>query len=235
MSVLDGLPAPTAIEPQRVLILSDAEQRLLIDTIDGAVDGAVEAERIIAGPGATHDAETQRLLGLLAYGEEYNNPADELTRVTLRKRRLEAEVRRCNQRIADLEPEIIDEWSEQGISGIRHDATGASLGRDDRVWAKLNIDTSDMTREQADRAKAAVKAAAADALAADEETADFVRNDFNLNTISAYFREIYKAYNDAQRELPEHERTPRPVESFLPEALRPFLRLDATPHITVRA
>jgi hypothetical protein len=200
----------TAIEPQRVLVLNEDEQVAILDAFDGLLP----------------DIFAQRI----AHGETYVNETDELVRVTLRKRRLEEEVRRCNRRIADLEPVIVEQLTEIGVSAMKHDATGATLRRRDKAWIKYvdeNLDTA---------GKAAVKAQAAAVMQQiGGEVADLVKPDYNGNTVSAFFREQYLALVAEQLALPEHERRPVDPDALIPEPLREYLRLDAQPHIEVRA
>jgi hypothetical protein len=210
---------PTAIEPSRVLVLNEDEQRELLQALP-LVD-----DHPSSGPG--------RLWERLAYSDEYANPTDELARVTLRKRRLEAEVRRCNITIARVEEQVCEELMAAGHRKVTHAATGATLALDSKVWAKLDVDTSDMSKEEADAVRADRKAAAGDMLI-EVGLGDYVRNDFNMNSISAYFRQQIKDYNAEQAELPEHQRQPRTAQSFLPAELDGYLIIDDTPHITVR-
>lgn len=165
---------------------------------------------------------------------EYISPTDELTRITLRKRGLEEEIRRINRRIAEVEQTVVDELIARGESGAKHAATGASLRLKRQVWAKLDVDTEGLSSDEETLVKAELKGRAGGALM-EAGLGDYVRPDFNLNSISAYFREQVKAYDAEQAELPEDQRVPRDVESFLPEPLRGLLRLDATPKIEVRA
>lgn len=216
MTALDG--APTAIEPSRVLVLDDAEQRLLLD--------AMQASRI---PGAAIEDLYFRLM----HGEEYNNEVDELTRQTFRKRRLEAELRRINARIEVLTEIVVDSWAAEGISGLKHEATGASLSRDDTLWAKLDVDTSEMSSDEEKLARAAVKARAGQVL--QDLGLEFVKPDFNLNTLSAYFRELVKNAREAERAKPEHERRPIVPSDLLPDELRGLIRLNDKPSIKVNA
>jgi hypothetical protein len=208
-------PEPTAIEPQRVLVVNDDQQRLLIAVLE-------RAENI---PGLAY-ANPAALRDLVAYGLEYVNPVDELARTTLRKRRLEAEVRRCNQRIADLEEQVAAELMERGEKKVTHAATGASLTLTQKVWAKVCREGDKATDEE--------KGAAGQALIA-AGLGDFVRPGFNSNSVSAHFRELYNAHLAEQQALPEHERRPLPVEHFLPEPLKGFIELTNDPAISVRA
>lgn len=220
------LPDPTAIEPVRVMVLTEVEQHLLLDVLDGAQYGhgpAINASRISA------------LRGRVAYSDEYVNPEDQLTRVTLAKRRLEAEIKRYNRAIEACEEQVVDDWLANARSGSKHAATGATLRLDQKVWAKLEVDDEDLSADDATALKAQVKGDVGEILERIPDLAGMVRPDFNLNTLSAYFREQVRTYNAEQQALPEDERVPRPVESFLPEALQGLLRLEDKPRIQVRA
>lgn len=221
------LPEPTAIEPSRVLEFNDDEQRLLLDAL---------ALRRDMSPGEDLAKPYRNLYYRVATGDEYNNAVDELTRVTLRKRRLEAEVRRCNIRIEQLDPEVCEEFAAAGDRGRKHDATGCSLTMKRKVWARLDVDTAGLPKGEADQIKAAHKPLVAEALQTEEVgLGDYVKPDFNLNSISAHFREQVDAYDEEQQGLPEHKRVPRAVDSFLPDPLVGLLKLDDTPRIEVRA
>lgn len=218
-------PLPTAVEPSRVLVLTDDEQLILLHATT-----VFAREREDLG-----DAHlVRRFHDRVAYGDEYINEVDELTRTTLRKRRLEAEIRRCNLRIEKLDSDVVDEFVTNGDTGRKHAGTGASLSLVRNVWAKLDIDTAGMSKDEEQQARADAKAAAAEALE-HAGLGALVRPDFNLQTLSAVFREQIKAYDELQRDLPEHKRAPRTADSFLPEPLRGHLRIDDTPHIQVRA
>ena len=244
MTDLDTAPAPawaaareqlrnavvgqrTAIRPDRALVLTEREQTLILDTLETI------ALRDLGGDEIPWQA-LARLHSRIASGDSYDNPTDELVRKTLEKRALEAAVRRLNGRIADLDEMVVEELAARGDRGGKHDATGASYTLARKIWAKLPVDVEGLPREQADAIRADAKAAAGQALR-DAGLGDFVREDFNLNTLSAHFREQIKAYDEAQRALPEHERTPKAAEEFLPAELRGLIELDDTPHITVRS
>lgn len=223
-------PPPTAIEPSRVLVLNDDEQRLVIETIESIVAPFIDEEGVARQLAADDQGVPVRSLMMLrdrvAYGDEYVNPVDELTRITLRKRRLENEVRRCNIRIAQVEEQVVEEFAEAGDTGRKHAGTGATLTLARKIWAKVV--------KQGEKATPDEKAAAAEGLIA-AGLDDFVRPDFNTNTVSAHFRELINAYDAEQRQLPEHKRVPRPAADFLPPELQGLIELDDTPHITVRA
>lgn len=219
-------PTPTpAIRPQRVMVLDEYEQQAMVKALR-RVNGA--------WPAPVDAPDAHRLAERVAYGTQYTNPTDELVRRTLRKRRLEEEVRRENRAITDLEEQIVQEWADLGRNKDGHEATGATLHMTRRVWAKLDIETDGLDKAHAEQLRADQKARVGEVLTT-IGLGGLVRPDFNLNTLSAVFREQIKDYDAEQRELPEHERAPRAAQDFLPEALQGLLRLDDTPHITVRA
>jgi hypothetical protein len=138
------------------------------------------------------------------------------------------------QGVADLEPVIVEDWAANVRSGDKHAPTGASLSLTRKVWAKLDVDVENLDKHHADQVRADCKAQVAEALR-DVGLGDMVRPDFNLQTLSAYFREQVKQHDAEQRDLPEHERKPLDLDTLIPDDLRGLLVLDATPHITVRA
>lgn len=219
-AVTDTIGAPpTAIEPERVLVLTDIEQTALAARL--AALHIVERQE-----GTTPPSDEVRFLARLMHGEEYADEIDELTRVTLRKRRLEAEVKRCNRRLEDLEPQVAEKLMEHGLKGAKHEATGASLSMSRKVWLKIIREGEKATPEEKARVGQALVAAGLD---------EFVKEDFNSNTVSAYFREQIDQYDLEQQQLPEHERVPRTVDSFIPEPLKGLIELTDDPTISVRA
>lgn len=210
----------TAIEPRRVMILTEAEQQVLLDALrrSGAGDPDLDPTR-----------QLRALEGRIAYGDEYVDATDELDRVTLRKRRLEEELRRANRRIEDLNDIVVDELIARGERKVTRDATGSTLSIKRQIWAKVVA-----SPEADDDEKAAAKATAGAALQR-AGLGHFVRADFNLNTVSAHFREQVNNYLEEQLELPAEQRQPKPVEDFLPDELRGYLELTDKPKISVRA
>ena len=215
---------PSAIEPARVMVLDEAEQDTLADALD-----------VLSADRADSDPVVKRLEERLEYGETYQNPTDELVRRTFRKRRLEAEIRKENARIAELDAQLVEEWAEVGRSKDGHEATGATLSLSRRVYAKLDVDTSGLPSDAAQSIRSQHKAMVGEMLSQLPGLAGLVRSDFNLQTLSAIFAERIRDYDEEQRMLPEHERVPRDVQEFLPDELRGLLVLDATPHVQVRA
>lgn len=201
----------TAVAPDRVLILNEHEQQSILSAL-------TTADPV--------PASWEALADRVAYGDEYADPLDELIRVTLRKRRLEAAVRQCNARISDLDQVVVEQIAEQGATSLKHAATGATARIDTKVWAKVCKSAEKVSDDE--------KAAAAEGLKA-AGLGDFVKPGFNTNTVSAYFREQIKAHRAEQAALPEHERRPLPVSAFLPPELVGLIELEDTPTISVRA
>jgi hypothetical protein len=218
MTVIPGLREPTAIRPDRPVVLTEREQLKLAQAMHYLAMG--------------DDLEARRLASRLLYGDSYDNPTDELIRTTLEKRALESAVRRLNGRIADLDQQVVEELIERGDTGGKHAGTGASYRVGSKLYARLVVDVNGMPRDQAEALRAGVKGAAGHVLS-EVGLGDFVRPDFNLNTLSAYFREQIKEYRETQLALPEHERVPKAASEFLPEGLRGLIELDDTPTITV--
>jgi hypothetical protein len=213
----------TALEPNRVMILGDEEQNALVYALDAY------------GEDVEFAGAYKRLYKRLSWGDEYANPTDELVHKTFAKRRLEAEIRKLNTRIAELDEQLVEEWAQRGCGGEKHEATGATLRLTRRVYAKLDVDTDGLPKDQADSMRAEYKREVAITLAQFPEFAGIVREDFNLQSLSAIFSERIKEYDETQRALPEHERVPRDPQDFLPDELRGLVVIDATPHVQVRA
>jgi hypothetical protein len=205
-------PEAEAIVPNRVLILTVAEQLKLAHAMDYLARG--------------DDLEASRLSDKLLYGDEYNDAQDELARITLRKRALENETRRANQRIEALNEIVVQELIDSGHSKATHAGTGATLALDQKIWAKVVKAGEKPTDEE--------KGAAGEGLIA-AGLGNYVQPGFNTNSVSAYFRELIKTYNAEQQLLPEQERVPRSAASFLPPELEGLLELEDTPTIRVTA
>lgn len=99
---------------------------------------------------------------------------DEFVRLTHAKKDLEAQLRLIKDQLAPLEKTLLDEFSAEGVNGKRHAATGKLVSITRQIWA---------------RAAGGDKAAAAEALKRCPDTAAFVEPSFNVNSLSAYFRE----------------------------------------------
>lgn len=206
------------------MLLNEAEQHTIIDM--GLSLSSIDLNE--------SETAVNLLLNRVADGDTYANPTDEFVRKTLAKRRLEAEIRKLNTRLADLDAQLVEEWTEAGRNKDGHAATGATLHLNRRVWAKLDVDTDGLPKVDAEQVRAGVKTQVAIALA-DAGLGHIVRSDFSLQTLSAIFAERIREYDEQQRMLPEHERVPKAPADFLPDELRGLLVIDATPHVQVRA
>ncbi len=205
----------TAIEPSRVLVLDEDEQYNLVGLLD------LPAR-------SSPDDLLRSLRNRIIVGETYTDEIDEMARITLRKRRLAAEIVRINKRIDALTEPTVDRLTEFGAKSMRHDGTGALVMRDDLV--RLAHRDSDWSKEE----KAAAKEAAGDVLAAQPETEDLVEQTWAHRRVEAYYRGLYQDALEAEQAKPEDERRPVEADSVIPEAMRAFYKLDVQPRITVR-
>lgn len=210
----DAPSATPAIEPQRVIVLNDDEQH-----------------QLVTGQERIGTAQAFALAERVTHGDRYLNATDEFARLSLRKRRLEEEVRRTTARLDAIEPLLIEQWLTDGQTGTTHAATGVKLRLDRRMFARVKVDTDGMDREVAICVRAEAKAKVAEVLLQIDELADLSRHDFNLNSLTGRFRPLMKEYDAAQRELPEHERTPLDVQTLLPDPLRDLIVLDTSPRV----
>ena len=213
----DWRPAPATVTPDRVMILSEDEQRGMVEILDV---GVVLHPRPLA---------IRAMRDRLAYGDEYYDEADELARLTLRKRRIEEEARRLGRRIAELHEPVVARLAEIGATSMRHEGTGALLMRDDTV--RLAHRDPDWSTEE----KAVAKDAAGEVLESMPETQDFVTPGWNHRRVEAWMRERYKTAVNEQLERPPEQREPVDAEAFVPEGLRPFYRLVVAPRIKVQS
>ena len=210
---------PSAIEPQRVMILDEDEQKGIIDGLYGALGGP------LAPDWRQRDALTHRI----ANGDTYTGDLDEIARRTLRKRRLLAEVKRETVAIERLTEPVVEMLAEVGAKSLTHEATGTRIQRDDAVHLAY-ADPDWGAGEKAD-----AKDAAGQVIAGIDELAGFVQQTWAQRTVEAYFRERYKAALEEQCDKPEHERTPVDADEILPEALRPYYRLAVKPRLKIVA
>lgn len=205
-----------------IVELRDDERDAIISALKGeAIDQASRDDK----------DEARRLSNLatrLELGDEYVNESDEFVRKTLHKRRLEAEIRKLNNRLNDLEQIIVEELAERGEAGVKHAATGKQIVRTQKIWAQF--------AKAGDKATDEERAAAGQALI-DSGLGDYVIPTFNANSVSAHFREQVNAWLAEQADLPEHQRQPLTAErlqTFLPDSARAVWKLDNTPTLSVR-
>lgn len=222
-------PAPNAIRPGRVLVLNEYQQRHML-----------EAFREFASPVGVPEFEAEPrqpwalLADMIETGDEFLSPTDELVRLNLRKRIVEAHVKELDARIAELTEAVVAEMHERGDRSGKHAATGANYRIDEKVWAKLALNVDGMSREEEADARADLKRRIAPVLrdlGLDELVP--VTEDWNLNKLSAVFRGLVNEHREQQRELPEHERRPMTVAEFLPPELEGLVELTDAPKIVV--
>lgn len=181
-----------------IVELTDQEQAQLV----------IALEDHDARPNGEHADLMRKVTGTT----EYLNPRDEYVRRTLRKRRLEAEIRAENKRLADLEQDILEDMAAEGEAAYKHAATGKTVVITQRVYAK--------PAEDRDKAGAALQ---------DAGLGDLVQRTFNTNTVSAHFNQAVKDWRD------ENPGTPvPPIDTFLAPAMREAWRLEYEPKLTVR-
>mgnify|MGYP007083452642 FL=1 len=187
-----------------------------------------EKARIVAGLHALDDdsPHTRHLLGRLEVGEEYYNPLDEFVRTTDRKKRIEAEKKRLNERLETLTELLLQDFAEEGITGAKHAATGKTVSRSQRVWAKVAREGREATPEEKARAADALRAAGLGA---------YLEETFNVNSLSGHFSEQVKEWLADQAALPENERRPLDIDSFLPDPLKGAIELTNKPTLSVRS
>jgi hypothetical protein len=206
-------PAPTAIEPSRVLVVSDDQQRLIIETIAEVLAPTPSPTARSSSLSAEDNGVPWRSLqpprDLVAYGEEYANPADELVRTTLRKRRLETETRRCNQRHRAHSPR----WSSRSSSSAATPAAStpppapatASTARSGRRSSRARRPRRGEARRRARPRRRRPRRLRARGLQHQHGQRVLPRADQGVGRRPAL--------------LPEHERAPRARASFLPPEL----------------
>lgn len=98
---------------------------------------------------------------------------DAFVKLTKTKRDLDAELRAVKNEIAGVETDLIDRMADLGVSRIGHDQSGMT------VYLRRQVRVKNMGDDRG-AACAALKAAG---------LGSFVAESFNLNTLSAYFRE----------------------------------------------
>jgi hypothetical protein len=173
-------------------------------------------------PDGEHDNLMRKVSGVIKYANE----ADEYARLTLLDRRLKAERAALAKRLAALEETILEGMAEDGLSAIKHDATGKTIARDDKLWAKYRYMGEKPTDSERRLAGDVLINAGLD---------QYVVPGFNSNSVSAHFRETWKQIKADNDALPEHERRVLPdPNTLLPEAMQGVWTLDVTPKLIVR-
>ena len=99
------------------------------------------------------------------------------------KKALEAKAKQFIERLNELEPIILEKMAEEGVDSMK--MMGSNVHIKERVWAKI-------VAESREEAVQAVKEAG---------FADLVKEDFNLNQLSAFVSEYYKEGRDLPPEF----------------------------------
>jgi hypothetical protein len=137
---------------------------------------------------------------------------DRYVELKAEKARIERDLRIVKDELAPLEAALLEEFATEGVSGKRHAGTGKLVSIARRVWA---------------RAADGDKDAAADALEA-AGLGDYVQRGFNTNSLSAHFRELVKARQEAGDPVTD-------LDALLPEPLRGRIELTEDAVLSVRS
>lgn len=165
-----------------------------------------------------------RLRDRLLHGDEYVNPKDQYVRQTLLKRLHEQAAKKIGVGLEALQNAIIEEMVEEGAQNFKHAATGKTLYLSRKVWARIAREGKDATDAE--------KAAAMEALR-EAGLGDYVAENFNVNSLSAHFREEWDKRLQAERDKPEDERLPLTIEDILPEPLAGKIDLSDAPSLNL--
>lgn len=96
-----------------------------------------------------------------------------------KKRRLQAELREVQEEIDEMQPRALQILADEGIQNLRLDGMLLYIGRDVRPKIKEGWERHEVVE--------ALKRAGMD---------DFLKEDFNLRTLSAYFKEATDTNDD---------------------------------------
>ena len=147
---------------------------------------------------------------------EHQRGEDHLTlfvELNEQKATLERHLRATKEELDALERQLLDEFSQEGVTSKRHAATGKLVHITRRIWARA----------------AGGKAEAAEALRAHGgELAEFVELGFNTNSLSSYFSE------QAKRRAEDHDPVTDLAE-LVPADLRDAIALTDTHSLRVRS
>lgn len=137
---------------------------------------------------------------------------DRFVRVKTTKSTLERDLRLVKLAIDPLQELLKEEFAEEGVSGKRHAATGKLVSITRQIWARAVDDNRD---------------AAAQKMRDLPDLAAFVSLGFNVQSLSAYFRE------QARDWLDEHGQ-PADLEQLLPTQLHGLIELTEDHTLSVR-
>lgn len=138
---------------------------------------------------------------------------DQFVERKARKAALERDLRLVKDELAPLEQQLLELFTQEGVSGKRHAASGKLVSITRQIWA---------------RAVGGDKEAAADALANIDYLAAFVQRGFNVQSLSAHFREEARNYLERVGE-------PVALEQLLPTQLHGLIELTQDFTLSVRS
>jgi hypothetical protein len=119
------------------------------------------------------------------------------------KARLERDLKTVRETLDGLERRLLDEFAAEGVRQKTDAQTGTTVWITRKVWARALADRT-LTAE-------ALRAHGGD-------LAEFARLDFNVNSLSAYFRELAQQRADAHDPVLD-------LTELVPADLRPFIAL----------
>lgn len=146
------------------------------DTANGIIDGAVAISRV---------AQENRIP---LDNDHSERDVDSVMRLRVEIQRERKELEQRDKVLKKLLPPL-----DERIKLFAQEATilppykvegGGTIVLGSRVWARPNVD-----RDASDEDKAIARASAITRMSADEELASFVRPDFNIMSLSSYFKE----------------------------------------------
>lgn len=146
-------------------------------------------------------------------GPEPGTILDQFVDAKARKTRLERDLRLVKDELKPLEATLLELFTAEGVSGKRHAETGKLVSITRQIWA---------------RAADGDKDAAAAALEEDPILASFVQKGFNVQSLSAYFREQAATHLEATGE-------PADLLQLLPTHLHGLIELTEDHTLSVRS
>lgn len=138
---------------------------------------------------------------------------DRYVALAAEKSSLDGQLTAVKDELALVEQQLLDEFTREGVTSKRHAATGKLVHVTRRIWARANGDRT-ATAEAISRAGG--------------EISSFAHLDFNVNSLSAYFREQAR----------EREATGDPVTdlaTLVPAVLREHIALTEDHRLSVRS
>ena len=138
-----------------------------------------------------------------------------------RKAQLESDLKTVNAELAELEPQVLAKLSDDDLRRVAVGSTGRTLYAAQTLYAKVDDrGLDDLTKDEAAATKAERKVQAAAALKRlGDGFAHLISEGFNLNSLSARFRELDEEHGTDEVGNPLYE---------LPEELVGLIRIDRT-------